>query len=260
MSEVPENNMKSIILLTDGQDSEGYSILERKFTLIKKSPQIQFNTFGFSNDLWSDLLEKLALRGGGIFGFIPDQSMIGTIFINFIANTFQLLAQGVEIQIDDNYFDYFNRNELTQIAIKHGETRSFLLKKKKPLQPGLTIKIGLDENNMIDVELKSARSENTFEQLARYKMLELVAKNQLAPQELKVYEKYFEKIFMPSFLKEINQQGESDMNNEQVKLSYEHWNTWGAHYIRSFRFAHLHEQCLNFKSPSMSNPFEEFHF
>lgn len=67
IEKAPEDCLKSIILLTDGQDTEGFSILERKFTLIKKDPQVQFNTFGFSNDIWSDLLEKLATIGGFFF-------------------------------------------------------------------------------------------------------------------------------------------------------------------------------------------------
>lgn len=62
-SKAPEDCLKSIVLLTDGQDSEGHSILERKFTVTKKDPDVQFNTFGFSNDVESDLLEKLALIG-----------------------------------------------------------------------------------------------------------------------------------------------------------------------------------------------------
>ena len=63
IGKAPQDSIRSIILLTDGQDSEGYSILERKFTTIKKDPQVQFNTFGFSNDIESALLEKLALIG-----------------------------------------------------------------------------------------------------------------------------------------------------------------------------------------------------
>ena len=71
MSKSPKNYVKSIILLTDGQDSQGKDIVYRVFDKIEKQPQIQFNTFGFSNDIWSDCLEQLAIKGGGIFGFIP---------------------------------------------------------------------------------------------------------------------------------------------------------------------------------------------
>lgn len=247
----PENCLKSIILLTDGQDSEGYSILERKFTKIEKDPRILFNTFGISNDLWSDLLEKLATIGGGIFGFIPDQSMIGTIFINFIANTFQIFAQNVHIQINTNEFEFVNKLELTKVSLKYGGIRNFLLKRKNTnSKTAPVISIGLDSNHMINIPLTESNKPDNFDsQRARYKMLELCYDTQIGADELYPYEIYFKK--SPNFLKELKQGRDDDQNNEQISLGIKNWKTWGAHYIRSFKFAHLHEQCLNFKSPSM---------
>ena len=71
MANAPSANLKSIVLLTDGQDTQGKDMLLRIFDKLEKNSSIQFNTFGFSNDIWSDVLEKLALKGNGIFGFIP---------------------------------------------------------------------------------------------------------------------------------------------------------------------------------------------
>lgn len=87
-------------------------------------------------------------------------------------------------------------------------------------------------------------------------MIELLQDNHLELHELKGYEKIFKPT--PNFLKELNQGRENDMNNEQIKLSLKNTKTWGSHYIRSFKFAHLHEQCLNFKAPSMSENFCSF--
>ena len=71
IAKASKDHVKSIILLTDGQDSQGKDIVLRMFEKITKDPQVQLNTFGFSNDIWSDCLEQLAMKGGGIFGFIP---------------------------------------------------------------------------------------------------------------------------------------------------------------------------------------------
>ena len=71
ISKSPESNTKSIILLTDGQDTQGKDMLLRTFDKLEKKTSVQFNTFGFSNDIWSDCLEQLALKGNGVFGFIP---------------------------------------------------------------------------------------------------------------------------------------------------------------------------------------------
>ena len=104
---------------------------------------------------------------------------------------------------------------------------------------------------MIDVPLQSLTDSETFkDQKARYDMIELCSDANISDEEIKAYEKGFKST--PSFLKELNQGRDSDQNNEQISLGFKNWRTWGAHYIRSFKVAHLHEQCLNFKSPSMS--------
>ena len=84
MKTAPKTNIQSIILLTDGQDSVGKDLLLRGFKNIDKDPIVQFNTFGISNNIWSDCLSELASKGGGIFGFIPDQTMIGYCLILII--------------------------------------------------------------------------------------------------------------------------------------------------------------------------------
>jgi len=254
ISKSPTECVKSIILLTDGQDSEGNTILERKFTVIKKDPQIQFNTFGFSNDIVSDMLEKLATNGNGIFGYIPDQSMIGTIFINFIANTFNIFAQNVNIIIDASNFKFLNPTESDRVMFKNGVTRHILLKRRTKSKEMPRLSLGFNTDEMISVQLEERQeSEDFINQYSRYKMLELLQDMNLELYELKKYEKVFKN--SPLFLKELNQGREGDMNNEQIRLAYEHWDKWGAHYVRSFKFAHLHEQTLNFKAPSMSNKF-----
>ena len=54
-----------------------------------------------------------------------------------------------------------------------------------------------------------------------------------------------------NFYKEFEKVNGNDSNNEQIKLSFKYWHTWGAPYLRSFVFTHKFEQCLNLKSPSI---------
>lgn len=260
MKKSPKNSMKSIILLTDGQDTEGYSILERKFEKVDKDPSVQFNTFGFSNDIWSDLLFKLALKGGGIFGFIPDQSMIGTIFINFIANTFELFAQNLKIQIDEKNYEFVQRIENKKIALKYGNSRHFMIRKKESAKEDCEPRIHIGfSNEKVEIPLvKQLESEQFKSQNARYVMLDLISNNVLESHEIKAFEKQLAN--MQDFANELSPGRDNDQKNDQVNLSYKNWATWGAHYIRSFRFAHLNEQCLNFKAPSMSKHLSFIYF
>ena len=42
--------------------------------------------FGYGYSLDTELLSALTELGGGCFGYIPDCSMIGTIFVNFLSS------------------------------------------------------------------------------------------------------------------------------------------------------------------------------
>lgn len=126
----PESYLKSIILLTDGQDSEGNEILQAKFDRLQKPSQVQMNTFGFSNDIDSGILEKLANKAGGIFGFIPDQSMIGTIFLNFLANTFRTFAIDLKIELNDGFEFKNTKEKVNKGILQFGRSFNYFIEKK----------------------------------------------------------------------------------------------------------------------------------
>jgi hypothetical protein len=81
---------KSLLLLTDGRPTvtppKGF-VGELKFYVETHSDfSYQLNTFGFGYGLSSDLLRDLAQEGNGTFSFIPDARIVGTCFINCVAN------------------------------------------------------------------------------------------------------------------------------------------------------------------------------
>jgi len=250
MNWAKEDTLKSIILLTDGEDSEGDPVLMRKFDEAKKSPGVQLNTFGFSNGVKSDTLQTLALKGRGTFGFIPDQSMIGTIFVNFLANTFQTFCQDIFIKLSDGY-KFMSSKEENKITLQYGRTRNILIKKEAGCNEPLKVSLGVDQKNMYEISTDQVRPDNEFDiQLARYKMLDLVLNPELPLVTIEEYERSND-LQIKEFLEEFRNVDEVNQNNEQIKLSLQYWNSWGAHYLRSFCFAHKLEQCMNFKAPSM---------
>ncbi|CAI4213416.1 unnamed protein product [Parascedosporium putredinis] len=79
----------AMMVLTDGQPnmgcpSRGYvpKLLERGSDGV--TPAI--HTFGFGNHLRSGLLKSISDVGGGGYSFIPDSSMLGTVFVHTLAN------------------------------------------------------------------------------------------------------------------------------------------------------------------------------
>lgn len=91
VSEAGEGGVDThILLLTDGMPnvSPPRGELETLNRYLQSHPALktQISTFGFGYNLDSLLLKQLADRGGGYFGFIPDASFVGTVFINALAN------------------------------------------------------------------------------------------------------------------------------------------------------------------------------
>jgi hypothetical protein len=80
-------------LLTDGEPniSPPGSLPEViKQHLNRKFPRLKpvINTFGYGYNLDSDMLFHISRAvPGGIFGFLPDATMVGTVFINALSNT-----------------------------------------------------------------------------------------------------------------------------------------------------------------------------
>jgi hypothetical protein len=55
--------------------------------------------FGYGYNLNTKLLTSITELGGGCYGFIPDCSMVGTIFVNFLAHSLASYNALMTIQI-----------------------------------------------------------------------------------------------------------------------------------------------------------------
>lgn len=65
---------------------------ERRFSI---------NTFGFGYALDSQMLYDISALGDGYFGYIPDCTMVGTIFVNFLASSLSTAIKKLTISFKD---------------------------------------------------------------------------------------------------------------------------------------------------------------
>lgn len=79
------------------------------------------NTFGYGYSLDSTMLYNMARAGDGIFGFIPDATMVGTVFINSLGNS----LIGVDFPGRDN-------TAVQEILLRFNSVLSYLLGKASP--------------------------------------------------------------------------------------------------------------------------------
>jgi len=94
----------AVLLLTDGQPNveppRGHIPALRKYKDQHGCLSGSVNTFGFGYGLDSKLLTELAAEGDGMYGFIPDSGLVGTVFVNATANLLVTLARGVQLSLE----------------------------------------------------------------------------------------------------------------------------------------------------------------
>ena len=85
-AKTPEKKVH-ILLFTDGESNNDppRGIVATLTDYLNSMNNITLNTYGFGNNINSQLLYDISQLKNGIFGFIPDATMIGTVFINSIA-------------------------------------------------------------------------------------------------------------------------------------------------------------------------------
>lgn len=95
----------ALLLLTDGQPNveppRGHiPSLERYLDQFQGAAPFTVSTFGFGYNLDSGLLNDISCKTGGMYVFIPDSGLVGTVFVNTIANVLCTAATAVSVNVD----------------------------------------------------------------------------------------------------------------------------------------------------------------
>lgn len=97
----PTTNVQ-VWLLTDGEPTESYSPLhgidgafQRRMS--KLGARVTVSTFGFGYNLDAKLLNTLCTTGAGVYGYIPDCSLAGSVFINACAAALATVVSHVRV-------------------------------------------------------------------------------------------------------------------------------------------------------------------
>ena len=108
LDSIKNDNNNSIILLTDGVSNvnppAGILGTFKEYSKILNLKPYNLNTFGFSENIDSKLLRDISDYGNGVYGFIPDASMVGTCFINYASSVLSTYMSNaiIEITYEDN--------------------------------------------------------------------------------------------------------------------------------------------------------------
>eukprot|EP01116_Phalansterium_solitarium_P020109 TRINITY_DN5833_c0_g2_i1.p1 TRINITY_DN5833_c0_g2~~TRINITY_DN5833_c0_g2_i1.p1 ORF type:complete len:590 (+),score=147.89 TRINITY_DN5833_c0_g2_i1:196-1965(+) len=96
------NSNVATVLFTDGLPNRNPPrgiLAELRAYLGKNRPACTIHTFGYGYELDSGLLNEIARDGNGVYGYIPDSTMVGTTFVNMVSNAVAVCARNVRLHL-----------------------------------------------------------------------------------------------------------------------------------------------------------------
>ena len=277
--------VQTVLLLTDGQPNiappRGHVTTLKNYFDAHPKLVCTVSTFGFGYNLDSRLLVDLSNVGNGSYSFIPDCSLVGTVFVNTVSNLLSTIATDKEVVLSIE-------------PIHQGTTINTILGPQKivPTSWGSQVSLGtMTYGQSRDVVLKMTvpcSVKHSFVRTTiRLNGMESSAEGPVTCGASTTHEEQIQRLMFCSTLetatnlassydfngarrvvKELVKQLENSLQchpNNFVKALLEDANgqvteafsrsdwfqKWGVHYIPSLMRAHLLQQCNNFKDPGV---------
>lgn len=286
-SDISNDANCSILLLTDGEPSDNVETIKQTVKnkmLISKNTTL--STFIFGNNANSKLLNKMAEIGSGMYSYINDASMIGTVFSNFIANVSNTTVNKAKIVVHDTkvyaplYYRMIDDSQYITITNLHdGCVRNILYKKK--IQPGTDFKFEFDiitdksTRSYKITTLEKTNIENVCVQNIRHTFIKILSDlivhtsdninqniwninhiDSVLTQLISIIKSniliYPSNVFLSGMLRDLEATN-SDEGQVKKAFSYQQWyKNWGQHYVLSVIRANWLEETSNYKTPSIA--------
>lgn len=253
----PSANIQ-ILLLTDGEPSPDLlpplgikSTLKRKMDSLKG--KVTISTFGFGYALDADLLESICILGNGTYGFIPDCSMVGTVFINWAAKALLTLAHHITVKFPSgatyNVGDIIVGQSQTVVA---------------PFEELLDVEVTYDNGQtdiitvtMTEFTCKDALYLNKLlvemGDMKKWKHYDGVVTRHILALKAEIDATIDKTEFMSDIARDIESSDESEGQILKACSADKWWSTWGRNHCLSYFHALKLQQCVNFKDKTLQH-------
>lgn len=231
-----EDSNVAIYLLTDGEPTINppgpiaatiANYIQRKCTTL---PVV--STFGYGYQLDSAMLYEIStmsVRGSearGVFGFIPDASMVGTVFINALTHSLYSHGNGNGSRRTVHFADAPLMSSLMD-SLLHGL--------------GQLVAPNTSE------EARTATLAFMLSQAQRALEMHVAAMDRAADRD----NAFFAKSFLVGLIRDLTATDDPHSGQIAKAISPAFIGKWGVHYLRSLRSAFGTRQCINFKDAAM---------
>lgn len=271
-----------LLLLTDGEPNinppRGLApTLKNTIEGLKEEAErFSIHAFGFGYKLDSVLLNEISSIGRGTYAYIPDCTMVGTVFINFMASTLSTVipnavldVEGVEILKAYGNVSIQKKANGAVIplgSIQYGQSRTILLEINNSYQPDLTVKLDCIFKGEMEIDpsqplFKSTRDQKTVDSYAVGILTEALVS--IAKQKystafngkirgvMQEIEALPSSPFIDALLKDIDSSSENEGQITKAVSSQDWYTRWGRDHLLSFSKSHLLQRCANFKDSSL---------
>jgi hypothetical protein len=240
----PRFNGRHIVamLLTDGYPNINppRGIVPTLHTLKMPNPWT-LHTYGFGYNLDSQLLSEIAAWGGGQFGFIPDCTMVGTVFINALANILSTARRSSTLSIGARTFQLGSLSDKQDFVCPVEECFD-----------SVTVNGESVAVQQLQALPAYAHAHNEYKQAIRAAIGAASQQNIfMAETHLKTWHTAFKNsgdIDVQALCRDVESPTESE---GQIGMSPRFFNKWGQHYMRAYVCAQEAQQSMNFKDPGL---------
>lgn len=224
-----------IFVLTDGEPTvrppRGEKAMLDKWMDAHPNWHGQIHTFGFGYSLDSKLLNELCVNGR--YSFIPDASMIGTVFVHAMANIRTTYRSKYTLSVEtegdlQNIGPHIKTSwgyEIDMGPLMYGGVRDYFLRHTEPIRV---------VSNNIDFQVLSEPPGSDDRQRTALEIFKSI--NDPSNYDLQTFAN---SITSPELLADIQGQWKE-------ALETKHFSRWGRHYLPSLANAHMTQTCNNF--------------
>jgi Mg-chelatase subunit ChlD len=235
------------MLLTDGYPTVNPPRgIVPSLAAVRRPERWTLHAFGFGYDLDSALCSEIAAWGGGLFGFIPDATMVGTVFINALAH--MLSTANLDTSFTVQRSPSAPAETVAAGPVTYGQPRDFLFEvQDEPHLNGAPVATGDPGYVLVHHLYRDAirRTINACKFGAGAMAMNAAA------AILNEFETTFRGLDDPivqALLKDIKATKEGE---GQIGMAPAHFGRWGEHYMRAYLRAQELQQCMNFKDPGL---------
>eukprot|EP01059_Diplonema_ambulator_P023180 TRINITY_DN3859_c2_g1_i1.p1 TRINITY_DN3859_c2_g1~~TRINITY_DN3859_c2_g1_i1.p1 ORF type:complete len:745 (+),score=199.01 TRINITY_DN3859_c2_g1_i1:58-2292(+) len=277
---------ENIMLFTDGMPNvippRGHLPMLKKY-IDEFGLVASINTFGFGYSLDSKLLHELAVEGMGAYGFIPDSSLVGTVFVNAISNQLAKCCRNAVLNIEETGscklakapvqggYEHTRTSWGVQIRLGdlvYGQPKDVIVCFDSELDTyelpdvncitGINLKDGTQASGVAAEEVHDMKAlevnnlRTLFVDTVKHGLTLGLARNLVAARE--GLQKLDKVITESNLASEQVKDLQTDLTGQVMEaFDDRYFDKWGRHFLPSLLTAHLHQMCNNFKDPGVQH-------